>query len=158
MFCRNFGNANICSLDISKAFDNVSHTTLLYKLMDFHLPKKLIILLANWLPFCSTCVRWDNILSDMFCIQRGVRQGSVLAPLLFILYVDSILNLTDKHLRIHILMYADDIVIITARVSDLICALHSIESELRHLSLSLNPNKTFCIRLGKDIMITFHQL
>lgn len=149
MLCRTVGNANICSLDISRAFDNVNHVTLLNKLMDLHLPEKLIILLANWLPCCRTCVRWDSYLSDMFYIQRGVRQGSVLAPFLFILYIDSILNIVDSCLRIFILMYADDIVIITARISDLEHVVHRIESELEYLSLSLNTSKSYCIRVGK---------
>ena len=38
------------------------------------------------------CVRWENSLSDCFSITNGVRQGSVLSPILFTLYMDDLLK------------------------------------------------------------------
>jgi hypothetical protein len=147
--CKRGCTANICTLDISKAFDRVNHVTLLNKLMDCHLPKPLVVLLARWLPSCNTCVRWDQYHSDMFILERGVRQGSVLAPFLFIFYVDNLLSIADNLPQTYILMYADDIVIITGLVTRLQHMLTCVEIELLKLSLTLNPNKTYCIRVGK---------
>jgi len=77
----NGGNTvNLCSIDLSKAFDKVNHHALFMKLMKRNLPVALLDLFENWLQNCFSCIKWNHVFSDVFAIRFGVRQGSVLSP------------------------------------------------------------------------------
>jgi len=77
-FCN---TANLCAVDLSKAFDKVNHDALLLKLMKrcVGLPNELLNILDVWLSACylGLCAKWHNAWSDMFRITFGVRQGSI---------------------------------------------------------------------------------
>jgi len=74
-FTRNGSTVNICSLDISKAFDNVSHVKLFNKLIDKNVPVKLILILISWYSKMEICVKWGNVYSHTVRLVAGVRQG-----------------------------------------------------------------------------------
>jgi len=75
--------ANLCAIDLSKAFDKVNHHALFLKLMKRHIPNELLNTLDTWLSGCYSCVKWLTVWSDMFQTGFSVRQGSVLSPFLF---------------------------------------------------------------------------
>ena len=102
---------NMCAIDLSKAFDKVNHHALFIKLMKRLIPTELLEILENWLSECFACVRWNNCWSDMFCVCSGVRQGSVLSPLLFAIYIDDIGKLYN------VILHADDIILLAPSVS-----------------------------------------
>ena len=79
---------NICAIDLTKAFDKVNHSSLFMKLMKRYIPIELLQLLENWLSDSLACVKWGNSWSQTFKISSGVRQGTVLSPFLFAVYVD----------------------------------------------------------------------
>lgn len=56
--------ANLCAIDLSKAFDKVNHHALLIKLMRRHLPTELLDTLEFWLNHSWTCVKWFDAISD----------------------------------------------------------------------------------------------
>jgi len=66
----------------------VNHHGLLIKLMNRLIPTELLMLLESWLSSCYSCVKWVNVWSCMFSLEFGVRQGFVLSPFLFSIYVD----------------------------------------------------------------------
>ena len=79
------------TLDASKAFDKVNLLVLFNKLYKKHLCPLTLRLLMN--SFCSQKmrIRWNGAYSDTFTICNGVKQGGVLSPLLFNIYLEKLL-------------------------------------------------------------------
>ena len=78
------------------------------------------------------CVWWNNSLSDSFCISNGVRQGGVLSPILFAIYIDCLLEMLESSgvgccyggSFVGALAYADDVVLLAPCTSALRLMLH----------------------------------
>ena len=102
-----WGQKNIAHtvfLDISAAFDKVWHKGLLAKLKQIGVTGKLLNLLESYLSNRKQRVVIDGIYSDQVSVTSGVPQGSRLGPLLFIIYINDILN----ELECEGLLFADD--------------------------------------------------
>jgi Reverse transcriptase (RNA-dependent DNA polymerase) len=80
------------ALDASKAFDRINHTKLFDKLMKRNVPLCLIITLSCWYEKLFSCVRWNGVFSAFFKVSCGVRQGGILPPTLFNIYVDELIE------------------------------------------------------------------
>ena len=91
-FVNRGSTVNLCTMDLSKAFDRINHYCLFVKLIERHIPLLYILLLENWYCKIFIFVRWCDSLSSRVCLKAGVRQGGILSPLLFIVYVDEILQ------------------------------------------------------------------
>ena len=70
-------------LDLSKAFDTVSHAVLISKLPSYGISGQPLELLSNYLFHRSQVVQYDNVISNPTSVNMGVPQGSILGPLLF---------------------------------------------------------------------------
>ena len=79
---------NVCLLDLSKAFDKMDHFALYLKLMDRSLPVQILSVLEKWFSLCLSCVKWGSVMSNYYELKTGVRQGGVLSPILFGIYID----------------------------------------------------------------------
>jgi len=120
---------NVAALDMSKAFDKLNHAGLWLKLLKRNIPRCFVSVLADWYSKVFICVKWGSSLSEMFKIAAGVRQGGVLSPVLFAVYVhvdDVIVNLKSSGFGcyfageyIGVLLYADDLLLISITVTDL---------------------------------------
>jgi len=97
---------------LSKAFDKVNLHALFIKLMKRNVPIQLLGLLENMLFDCHSCVKWENDYSDFFTVMFGVRQGSVLAPFLFAVFLDELSDTCNLDSNRFIIVYADDILLI----------------------------------------------
>lgn len=93
------------SLDLSKAFDIISHEILLNKLEKIGIRGNLLNLLTNYFQDRTTRVSIGDILSSPTEQLFGLIQGSILSPILFNIYVN---DLASLDLRCKILCYADD--------------------------------------------------
>jgi hypothetical protein len=116
--------------------------------MNRNLPLVVLSLLINWLPVCSTFVKWDNFLSDFFALAVGIRQGSVLAPLLFAVYVNDIISSCTACGYGEVLIYADDILLISHSIYGLQMLFDNVQKELSWLDLVVNCSKSECMRVG----------
>ena len=154
-FVSHDSTVNLCFLDLSKAFDKINHSVLMLKLMKRNLPKCLIKLLYCWYSLSNNVVRWGDALSKPYCLTSGVRQGSVISPALFSIYVDELLNkfksygCTFHGLSVSALMYADDLVLLSSSINELQLMLDMCCNELMTLDLCLNYDKSVAMRIGK---------
>ena len=104
--CQGCHQLDIVYLDITKAFDTVSHSHLLTKLSSFNIGGELwswfLAYITNRTQF--VCINGCN--SRLLPVESGVPQGSILGPLLFIIYMN---NIADAAIHSKILLFAYDI-------------------------------------------------
>ena len=121
-----------CFLDASKAFDRVKHSMLFTKLLRRGAPGYIVRLLMFWYAHQTMCVRWGGSVSSKFTVSNGVRQGGILSPFLFNVYMDDLsVNLKKCPTGciaggtvVNHLMYADDIVLLSPSATGLSLLLH----------------------------------
>ena len=92
------------ALDISKAFDRVWHTGLLYRLSSYGISGQIFGLISSFLSNRQLRVVPDGRSSQEYPVNAGVPQGSILGPTLFLLYI----NDHPDDVISNIAIYADD--------------------------------------------------
>jgi Reverse transcriptase (RNA-dependent DNA polymerase) len=102
-------------------------------------------------------IRWGDQNSSFYSLSAGVRQGGILSPFLFAIFIDGIVNkIIDADVGcyvstvcVSIFLYADDILLIAPSVSGLQTLVNICETELIKIDMSINPKKSVCIRFGQ---------
>lgn len=145
-------------LDISKAFDRVWHKGLLYKLQLLGIRDPLLKWFRSYLYDRHQRVVIDGYNSEWLQIEAGVPQGSVLGPLLFLIYINDI---TDS-LSNKCLLYADDTSLLSV-VDDPVQSASSLNSDLCKISewsaewqVTMNSDKTKSLILSTKRTRPFH--
>ena len=156
-FVSNNSNMNICAIDLTKAFDCINHDILFIKLMNIKIPCCLLKLLIVWYSKCKCVVKWGSTVSTLFTVNQGVRQGGVLSPLLFALYIDDVLCKLNNcgygcymaGVIISAIMYADDMVLFSPSICDLQKLITLCQTEFEQIGLKFNTSKCCVLRIGK---------
>jgi len=94
-------------IDFAKAFDTVCHNKLSYKLTCYGIAGSLLKWINSFLFGRSQCTRINHTCSMYTNISSGVPQGSVLGPLLFLLYINDVVDIFDRSCKCK--LYADDL-------------------------------------------------
>lgn len=101
-------------LDIEKAYDSVPRNVVWESLERKGVNRGLIERVKSMYNVCESCVKTQEGMSGWFHISQGLRQGSVLSPLLFIIVMDDIHNKvkaeTEERMDVEVMLFADDFV------------------------------------------------
>ena len=142
-------------IDLSKAFDTLDHRILLKKLEHYGIRGMALKWFVSYLSNRSQCVSLNGVMSDLKPITHGVPQGSILGPLLFILYINDIVNCSE---HLFFVLFADDTNLFFSH-KDVLHLFNTVNRELGKLSdwfkvnkLSLNVKKTNYILFGRKYM------
>ena len=140
-------------MDLSKAFDTLNHEILLKKLEKYGISNTELNWFQSYLYDRFQCVTYNDKSSRFLKITTGVPQGSILGPLLFLIYINDLPSVTN----LNIIQYADDTCFLipysyTTIDEDVLAQtrminneLHTIHSWLKANKLSLNIGKTKCM-------------
>ena len=137
-------------IDLSKAFDLVNHKKLINILLDKGVPIDIIKLIKMYLENQSACVVWNGKKSNFVNVGIGVRQGGILSPLLFKVYIDGIIRSITKlgigcklgFSTVNIICYADDVVLLATSLEDLNTLYSTFNFLISNLNLKININKS----------------
>ena len=124
-------------IDLTKAFDTVNHDILLQKLCKYGIRGLPLIWFESYLKNREQCVFYNNEISSEQTTLCGIPQGSILGPLLFLLYINDIINVSTLW---YIILFADDTSLFShGKNIDLL--INNLNTELVKLSQWLNSNK-----------------
>ena len=149
----------LCSLDAEKCFDRIWHDGLFYKLMDI-IPSPHWSFLYKMYKQLNTKVRWNGTTSEQFKVTRGTRQGSILSPTLFNIFIDELLQkLSCINTGVYIggrkynsMAYADDISLFTLTTAGLQEMINCCVKYADEWRFSFGVNKSKCLIVGKQIL------
>ena len=163
-------------IDYAKAFDTIWRTGLWMKLLKCGIDGRFLKIVQNMYQKSKSCVLLKGERSNSFTSERGVKQGEILSPLLFAIYINDLekhfkdegvpsldgikstndevnmLDGTDSLLDILTLFYADDTIIFSDTALGLQFALEELENYCRTWKLVVNEDKTkiMCINGQKS--------
>ena len=136
--------------DLSKAYYTVNHSLLLQKLEQYGIRGIVLEWFKNYITERYQCVRYNNEVSDKTEISCGVPQGSVLGPLLFLIYINDICNGSEL---ISFIPFADDTnLLMSQKNPDTLMIQMNRELELISTWLALNK---LSLNLAKTHFILF---
>lgn len=133
-------------LDMSKAFDSLNHNILLSRLRRLGLTSHYLSWFASYLSDWKQRERCGDAVSQTFPLTHSFRQGSILGPVLFTIYIDGLIL---------------SVIVLKIKVADVDNAIASVNADLQQIckwcvkdSLLLNPDKTKLLVIGLRQLIT----
>ena len=148
-------------IDFEKAFDLVQRNFLLYKLLQNNIDGKFFRIIQNMYDDVKSRIKHNNEKSEFFNCEIGVRQGENLSPALFAVYLNDLQHFLEGkdlqgmqsissdleneltvYLKIFLLLYADDTVLLSESSTDLQNMLNNFVDYCDKWQLKINTSKT----------------
>lgn len=158
--CRDMNcDIHACFIDYQKAFDRVKHDKLIEIMKKIGIDNKDLQIIKNLYWNQKAQIRHKGELSDEIEIQRGVRQGCVLSPLLFNIYSEEIFNKTlydstkgilVNGIRINNIRFADDAVVFADSLEDLQSMMNDLSMHSLEYGIEINITKTKYMVISKN--------
>ena len=156
-----------CFVDFKKAFDSVPRDLLLKKILDFGITGKVFNIIRHIYTTDRACMKLGQSRSDFFALSIGVRQGCILSPLLFNLFLSDLAKKFDargdrlvlEELSVNALFWADDLILLAETKEELDKLLKILEKYCQENHLMINTKKTKCMifnKTGRLIPIPFY--
>ena len=149
-FVRKDSPVYTCLLDCSKAFDRLDYAKMFDVLTQQSVCPYMIQFLLYAYTHQSACVKWRGTTGNFFPVTNGVKQGGVISPILFTMYMDVLLKrlvsrgagcwLTGRYCGSF--AYADDVILLAPSRQSLICMLHTCAEFAREFNVNFNASKT----------------
>ena len=146
-----------CFVDFQKAFDSVLHTAILLKLLKLDIHGLFYNVIKSMYLQSTLCVKVNDNITNTFKSLVGVRQGDVLSPNLFKIFINDLpsylssspdpIYLNDK--RLDCLMYADDVILLSSSATGLQAKLDLLQAFCEDWCLSINIDKTKVVIFNK---------
>ena len=134
----NHDSVDVIYLDFRKAFDKLSHKLLITKLSNMKFSNTILNWLSNFLSDRTQAVVINGSISNPIRVASGVPQGSLLGPILFLLYLNDIFELK---LNANLIAFADD------------TKIYDVVSQLKNLSSDLLMIEEWCIRNEMELNV-----
>ena len=148
----------IIFFDISKAFDRVWHKGLIYKLKMAGISGSVLTWFEDYLKNRKQRVALNGVYSEWRMVKAGVPQGSILGPLLFLIYINDIVDVIGANIR----LFADDTCLYLI-VEDPMLAANILNTDMITIKnwatkwlVNFNPNKTNSMIISKKINKPVH--
>lgn len=145
----------VCFIDVAKAFDSVSHPSLMLSCERMGIPDQLISYLKYMYSNSSTVLKVCNQYSSEIGVRRGIKQGDPLSCLLFNCVIDWALSGIRKDVGLDMgngeklthLAFADDVVLLARTQEGLKRQVNAYCTELGKMGLSINPKKCATVHI-----------
>ena len=137
-------------IDFKKAYDSINRPLLWSKLQEAGMSGKILNPIKAIYNNVQYCIRLNGLYTNWFKVNHGLKQGCLLSPLLFNIYINSLAE-TIKHLglgvdvdgeKIGIFLYADDLVLISENEADLQAMLDILNNWCKNNKINLNAEKS----------------
>lgn len=148
-----------CFVDFSKAFDTIPRDLLFKKLLDYGINGKFFNNIKTMYTNDNCCVKVGNKLTESFPANQGVKQGCILSPLLFNIFLADIVERfttencrpikIDESQNLGCLLWADDIILLSHSEEGLRNMLSALSSYVDENGMSINTKKTQCMIFNK---------
>ena len=145
-----------CFVDVRKAYDRVWREGLWKALWQKGVRGRMWRVLKDYYKNVQSSVRLDGGNTDWFDVDVGVRQGCVISPLLFDVFVDGLarelkalgLGVAAGGSRLSLLLYADDIVVLADSARELQKMMRAVEGFCERWRMQVNMSKTKVMKFG----------